>query len=1150
MPDYVTEQREGQLLEVWRRLITDPKLDLRLQIATRQIDSPSAFIAWCQKNNIVGQDAVEAYMLVVEGRQGSYRPQQMNEGPEPHPRRVRPTGIVSYVMHDIQSHALAKTELKTKADRWDRAVRDSEKRNLVDSKGRKLTDLKSYSEFLEFQKETNVSKDLWADRQYKPVHEWEMLTDKYPNNGLSRYATDEERAEWRKDLRNVGLGSIRSPEELEEWKKVNKVTDLPENVFELRNQYMKHHHAKQWEFMMSMYPVKKPKPWQRNDPNFEKNPLNKGLENLKTEEEYKAVVNHFNQGKDPEKEKESMLTMDELLGYRSAYTLWHNLALAEELEKEQDEIDNLIKEAEAKKVAAEKIELNAPVTVYGGMTAPQGRKPYIPPPANAFNDRRSGETSPKINQSQMPGYGGLTLPQEETRVQEESTEEVDEQAFDEGTAAPHLERVSLVTSTSIPPAVMFSSGANDDFSDQDPSRPQQQERRSTGNSGMSGRSHLNKVRALNNALRGGRSAGMIARAAPAIWSALPWIIAGIVILIIIIVVYMIVTGAGGGSSNKDDIPLNFTKSGPIESPNNTEITYNLSASYLGYADNLIITDKLPEGVEVVDEKTTKPYQYDAATRVVTWKVDQVASSSATTTASAASIDATRYTQAPYSFPSPNGNSDISYTGATGQNLNELGSYVAKHQSYLVTNVKNNDPQYVDPFLTVIWNGAIEGTGGNQFTWNCLDNQNIKINDGCKGGYYSGGWQVGYGIQVAEAVTQLEADFNEVYGPGSANDASKVASVGQRVITQSASVSQITNPKTFPNETISSLVAKAAGGAEDAQQAIAILLMDKELGAVAISQRIAANISGQDNWRATMEGWGQYYRSNMQTFANRIPELAKIYTGASGGGNYLGSRSVTLTLRPTQENFYVTNISNAQVIGARGKGPGAGGTIDVASKSLEEIIRGSAANANIPYELLKALMKRETGGLPFEYSEEEVQLFTKPNWWANLANDMPTLAQNDPLIRRGFAYNTCQYRTDCGPGSDVRGAMQFEINTWATVANRLQFSDNHEARRENLRDVIYGAGLHIQDKTKVDPSRFSNITGPASWTGKNVMAIARIYCGGNASPDAVNSSACGGIEVDKNTGYIADSYDVAVCNFFYEYKGQNPGDNCLRRPGQE
>lgn len=372
----------------------------------------------------------------------------------------------------------------------------------------------------------------------------------------------------------------------------------------------------------------------------------------------------------------------------------------------------------------------------------------------------------------------------------------------------------------------------------------------------------------------------------------------------------------------------------------SQITYTIRVVYEGQAEDIIVKDPIPDNalfISASGKYTTEKQILDNGLEKVTaviWSVrenqgmtsdqsgspsGQLTNTPSPSTPQTSSVNFTKYTQSPYYLPPPNGPSDINFSETQMNDMNTLGSLVAKYQSYLRTKVKNNDPKYIDPFLSVIWTGAIEGIGGYRFFWNCQDTHK-DINRGCIGGYYSGGWQVGYGIQVSQATSHIVEDFETAYGKGSASNPSKVKEVGQRVINDSGG--KITNPSSFPEISLTTLARRAQSGDNSAQQAIAILLMDKDLGAIALAREIAQDIAAKDNWRSTMEGWAPYYGEFMQRFSNRAKALADRYKGipmsdSSGTVSSFAPQEFTITILPLVRNdLFVSSRAIAEVIGGQ------------------------------------------------------------------------------------------------------------------------------------------------------------------------------------------------------------------------------------------
>ncbi len=412
----------------------------------------------------------------------------------------------------------------------------------------------------------------------------------------------------------------------------------------------------------------------------------------------------------------------------------------------------------------------------------------------------------------------------------------------------------------------------------------------------------------------------------------PWFWVILIIVIIILLLIFILLGDDADYDSYfttqptpspvsgDGTPSNVTlqKSGPEAIGNGENITYTINVSYSG-TGNVMVYDPIPANTEFVSASGNYTAEKDSSGKVtrVKWSLNDNLTIVGPTVppAQTTQIDVTKYTQAPYNLPVPNGESDIAFAPETIERANRLGSLVNQYQNYILSKVHNNDPKYADPFLSVIWTVAIEGSAANPYAWNCRDMKDININMGCAGGFYSGGWQVG-GVQVAQVSDHLVDDFIAVYGSG---DAATVQRVGQKVIDEGG----ITNPVTFPAKSIEQIVQEAGspgtpdGSPQQAQarQLIAILLMDPAINAIANSLEIAGDIAARDNWSATMQGWGSWYRENMQRFSNRMSALAQVYTGSSSTSSpQTVNQTFLLTVKPTQNDIYVDNQATAEEVG--------------------------------------------------------------------------------------------------------------------------------------------------------------------------------------------------------------------------------------------
>lgn len=207
---------------------------------------------------------------------------------------------------------------------------------------------------------------------------------------------------------------------------------------------------------------------------------------------------------------------------------------------------------------------------------------------------------------------------------------------------------------------------------------------------------------------------------------------------------------------------------------------------------------------------------------------------------------------------------------------------------------------------------------------------------------------------------------------------------------------------------------------------------------------------------------------------------------------------TLVVKPTLDNIEVSNTVFGRSLAASSK------LLDSSASSLNAIFKDAASVANVPVALLKAIAKTESGVLG--YSSDEVTQFSTTSWWQGLLDNAPNLSDNHPLIKRGYAYNTCQYVT-CAPGADVRGAMQFELGTWSGIAPRLSFTDGHSPDRRYVRDIIYAAGYFMRGKIDQYDSRFNFTNNLSNLNETQVKALAKSYCGGNPDADT-NDPACG------------------------------------------
>lgn len=133
--------------------------------------------------------------------------------------------------------------------------------------------------------------------------------------------------------------------------------------------------------------------------------------------------------------------------------------------------------------------------------------------------------------------------------------------------------------------------------------------------------------ATGGAAAGTAGAGAAAASAP-LW---PWIlIVGVVLLIIILIILFIIGLLSDGELSSTDSPINLSKSGPSSVANGEIIAYSFEVTYEGIADDVIITDRIPDNTEFVSAPmantldasgaaTTNP----VAIKIVEWSLREI-----------------------------------------------------------------------------------------------------------------------------------------------------------------------------------------------------------------------------------------------------------------------------------------------------------------------------------------------------------------------------------------------------------------------------------------------------------------------------------------------------------------------------------------------
>lgn len=235
-------------------------------------------------------------------------------------------------------------------------------------------------------------------------------------------------------------------------------------------------------------------------------------------------------------------------------------------------------------------------------------------------------------------------------------------------------------------------------------------------------------------------------------------------------------------------------------------------------------------------------------------------------------------------------------------------------------------------------------------------------------------------------------------------------------------------------------------------------------------------------------------------------------------------TMSFSATPNQTDTWISNQVTAGyvIVSNSGLSNNSNGVINIQSATLQETINQAAQSVGMEPALMKAFLRVEAPGA-LSYTEEEFRFFSTPGWWEGLEANASTLQGNDPTIIRGYAYNTCAYRS-CAPGADVRGVTQFEAKTWGGIESQLKFADGHTPDRRNAIDAIFGSALLNRQNAQY-------YTGSPNfeWTEEVIRAAGRIYCGGpGAARRKLTDGAC-----------MADGkqYEDLLWDFYQQYKAE-------------
>jgi uncharacterized repeat protein (TIGR01451 family) len=150
--------------------------------------------------------------------------------------------------------------------------------------------------------------------------------------------------------------------------------------------------------------------------------------------------------------------------------------------------------------------------------------------------------------------------------------------------------------------------------------------RGIGNTARSLRTGQGAARAMGQAARAGAQAARQAALAAGraiIFNPYVWI--PLLILLLLIILYIIIFQTGNEEKNQNVLQL--AKTGPDSAKNGDSLPYTITVTYPGTAQDIIITDHLPDGTKYIEAPEGK---YDATTNTVTWNLASIIGSSSAT----------------------------------------------------------------------------------------------------------------------------------------------------------------------------------------------------------------------------------------------------------------------------------------------------------------------------------------------------------------------------------------------------------------------------------------------------------------------------------------------------------------------------------------
>jgi len=479
-----------------------------------------------------------------------------------------------------------------------------------------------------------------------------------------------------------------------------------------------------------------------------------------------------------------------------------------------------------------------------------------------------------------------------------------------------------------------------------------------------GKNFLNQAgkQALQQGLRSAATA--IASATWEIW--VPILIG----LVILILVMAIIIGGGGNAvanPNGQENQLSITKTGPDHIDNGASATFNINVSFSGQADQIVVTDPVPDGTQYVS--CTPSDACSDVNGVVTWTLspsnttsttNQTTQGSDIANSTSTQTTTTTFDYSKYGYPVPQNPNPLLNSSGYKAFLDTWNNYMGKYA------IKAGGIIEVDPGMIGSW-AFIEGDI-NTFYDNC--------DDGKYGGDYDPNtpcfphdgknWQIGYGIRPLDGwQDDLQEAVNKMYSPGA-----NIAQIGQAVIDNSKTRSKtpITYPSVFPpDKTIQDIVNGSKGGDKLSRQLLGILIKDDAIGTYLVGK----DMKGYADLGAKMAGDFQWPKGNPYYAPSKLTNyFDAVYRAGTPAGGAIDnspvnsySASLTVTLKATKNDIYIVNQAFAEAVGGNSGTNSETGPNSGANTGAGDNIGGTSTSANCPAGTDMGLQTGYTDGKP-------------------------------------------------------------------------------------------------------------------------------------------------------------------------------------------